>query len=311
MSRKNIVTTLLAVLLAVGVTTLLAVADLKRFEEPEFSPLYKATLESAYSRFKENDKRVPAGGPRKEGEAPPGTPGSALAPPSKRIKPAKSSASGHAHAARSGTSASGYNSPEMKRGNEFASKKEYEKALAAFREHLKKYPQSALGWHRIGDVLGEQGKSEEAIAAYREALKIQPSFYCCYGHIGDLLLKEGKKEEAEKNFEIMIAGFRKQARGKGRAAVSAKYELAKFFVDHNRNNEEAIRLAEEAAAADPKQVAYLIPLVTAYQRAGKNKEAVSTIDRILKLKPEFEVYYKKLRAQLAGSAAGSKAPQKP
>jgi len=311
MSRRNIVSTISAVLLAAGVITVLAVADLKRFEEPEFSPLYKATLESAYSRFRENDKRVPAGEPRKEAAPSEETPGVAPASASKRIRPAKSAASRHVHSARTSAQSSGYNSPEMKRGNEFAAKKEYDKALAAFREQLKKYPQSALAWHRIGDVLGEQGKSEEAIAAYREALKIQPNFYCCYGHIGDLLLKEGKKEEAEKDFEIMIAGLRKQAKGEGKAAVSAKYELAKFFVDHHRNNDEAMRLAEEAAAANPEQVAYLIPLVTAYQRAGKNKEAVSTIDRILKLKPEFEVYYKKLRARLEGAAGGSTAPQKP
>ena len=73
------------------------------------------------------------------------------------------------------------------------------------------------------------------------------------------------------------------------------------LIDHDRNYEEAIPLAEQAAAQFPDQVSYLLPLVTAYQKTERNADAVATIDKILKIKPEYTSYYEPLRAQLAGT----------
>ena len=225
------------------------------------------------------------------------------AAPAQRIvqAPQGGQAAGAHHLAAPGTASSEHQSPALSRGNAHAMAKEYEQALAAFRDHLGSYPQSALAWHRIADVLAEQGKPEEAVAAYRQALVLRPSFYCVYGHIGDILLARGNKAEAEREFDAMIAGYRGQIAEGGLVATGAKFQLGQFFVEHDRDIDEAITLLEEAGAESPDHPSYLFPLVTAYQRKGRAADALAVIDRIVKARPEFEPHYRDLRAHLTGS----------
>ncbi len=295
MPRPTLLSSLAASAVAVFLVALLAAADWIRPEEPQWSSLYHATLQDAFSRFREHEKRVPAGGPEEEFVSP--QPASAPQAAAGRLPAAQPPQAAHAQPAGKAVPLD-QTTTELTQGNEFAVKKEYDKALERFRAHLLKFPNSAIAYHRIADVLQEQGKSDEAIAAYEEALKRQASYYCVHGHIGDLHAAQGRTEAAEQAYARLVAGFREQMTQPGPVAAGAKYQLSKFYIDHGRNLQEAIVLAEQAAAETPDQVAYLVPLVTAYRQMGRNADAAATIDKIVKLKPEFKAYYDKVREQL-------------
>jgi tetratricopeptide (TPR) repeat protein len=300
----DVLTAVVASVLTAAIVAALAYAERQRSEEAAFSPLYRSTLESAFSRFREGDKRVPAGGAQAEAdlELPP------VAPP----PPPAGSGAGAAPAvpAAASAAAAAAATVDLALGNQHAAKKEYDQALACFARYLQKDPTSAVGYHRVADVLLEQGKLDEAIAAYRQALVHQSTYYCVFGHIADILVRQGKQEAAEQDYAKLVAGYTGQLKEPGAAGALARFQLAKFYIDHNRNIEEAIPLAEAAAVEAPDQVSYLVPLVTAYKTVGRNADAVAIIDRIVQLNPDFAVFYRDLRAQLAAPGAAAEPDKK-
>lgn len=293
---------IVAVVLSAIIAAVLAVSDTIRFEEPAFSPLYKSTLEQAYSRFRQSDKRVP---PKplaaQEGE---------IIQPAAQVQAAKSKASA-AHKPAVPAHAYAASSADLSLGNQLFSQKRYDEALKAFQKYVQANPNSALGFHRIADVLVEQSKLKEALSVYQKALSLQPDFYCIYGHMGDVYAKLGQNAAAEKFYKSLVEGFTKQAQQGGETGISACFQLARFYVDHDRNLDQAVTLAQKAAAAHPNEISYLVLLERAYRKAGMKEKALETIDKILKLRPDFKGYYQTIRAQLTSEAPEKKpaAPQ--
>ncbi len=283
----------IALALAVG----FCVSDARLFEDAPISPLYQSTLDSAFNRFREAEARVPAG----QGTAPQSTPLAEAAE-----NPTIDVAALQEQLARGRASAPRYHDhqgPRFVKGSELAATGRYDEALAEFREALKEHPNCTLANHRIGDVLKSMGRFEEAIAAYGEVLKAEPNYICVYEHLGDIFASQDQPETAEKMFQQVVAGYTRQiGSGGAQAAAGARFSLARFYLEHNREIPQALTLAEAAAAEAPDEVSTLDLLTRCYQLSGRIPDAVATVDRIIALKPDNAEHYQKFREGLLAPA---------
>ena len=314
---------ILGCVLASVIVVVLAVADAATFEDAEFSPLYRFTLDRANSRFKDSDRNIPARGPvaaagQREGRDPgpifgaggeargltpgvrgglpaippagvqgPSLPGWLAQSPLQRIAGSAAPRAVHDH-----------NGANMQQAERHAASGQLEQALALFRLALRDQPGCALAHHRIADVLQQQGKSDEAITEYREALRLDSGYECAEEHIGDVLLGQGKASEAEHAFTNVIAAYRRSVAAAGPAGVVAQYKLANFFLNHNRELQEAVRLARGAADSTPPQATNYLLLARCYEATGQPQEALQALDRAIELSPEENAYLRDYRKRL-------------
>ncbi len=309
--------------LAVAVIVVLAVADSSRFEDAEYTPLYKATLEDAFSKFKESDKRVPARGAVDPGAEAMFTPPAAVAQqPFQSPVPgmlqgmgqgaAGSVPGGTAPGAAAGSGAAGHvhddGGVHMKLGNEHLGKGEYDKAAAEYRLALQENPSRSLAAHQIADALRAAGRFDEAVAAYVDVVAKFKTYQCCYTHIGDMYRERKDPAKADEYYDKAAAGFQAQVAEGGPQATIGKYHLARLHLDRGRNQAEALKLAQEAVAEAPDQAMYLLLLSQSYQALGRRNEALAAIDKAIAMNPENIEVYRTFRQQLTSPATQPAVP---
>lgn len=313
---KNPIGTIAACILAVGVIVVLAMADARMFKDAEISPLYKTTLDAAYSRFKKNDKRVPARPPEaqamelanelplapqraRQSPRPGARPGST--PPTPRQarstarKPGPRPRPRPAPHVQPAPQTPSKPSPHMIAGNSFASQGQHEKALAEFQKETVANPQNSLAFHRAADMLRQLGRLNESLALYRNTLKINPDYHCVHVHMGEILSILKQDKQAEAAFATATAAYKKQLAENGAHAGTARYHLAKLYLDRKTNIPEATKLLQDALTATPDQPAYLLLLARCYHAAGRTAEATATIDKAIKLDPAREQQYQSFK----------------
>src|SRR5580700_12018134 len=102
-------------------------------------------------------------------------------------------------AAKSGAETSAQNSPEAaklnQRGVEHLQKKDYDAAIANFREALQQQPEFPEALDNLGKALDATGKDDEALSDFDKALKLAPQDATVHCDKGLALLHEKKFEE--------------------------------------------------------------------------------------------------------------------
>src|ERR1700759_2209275 len=83
-----------------------------------------------------------------------------------------------------------------RRGLDHFHKKEYDQAIASFREALQLQPEFPDALDNLGQALEAAGKDAEAIATFDKAIKIAPEKATAYADEGMALFHQGKYEEA-------------------------------------------------------------------------------------------------------------------
>ncbi len=326
---RTMVVTISGGLLALVGVTVLAMADANLFDEdPEFSPLYKATLEDAFSRFKASEGRVPPGGsatPEPRPQPPqqpiaratpqPGARGGLLGINKNAPVGNQRTLPGRTGAATPPTHVHDDGGPHMQRGSQLSAQRQYDQAIAEFRLALQENPSRSLAQHYIGDALRAQGKHDEAIAAYQATLAIKPDYYCCYTHMAEIREAQQNTAAAEAFYQQAIAGYMQQVGANGPQSNIAAYNLAKLYLDKNRGTTaEIVRFAEKAGNVNPPQAPYLHVLARAYEKAGRRDEALAIMNRVMgmQMEPVHRQYYDNYRRQLtAQGAAPGAAPGGP
>ncbi|NOX58245.1 MAG: tetratricopeptide repeat protein [Planctomycetes bacterium] len=309
--RPNIATTIGACLIGTAMLVVLAVADGQMFEDPEFSGLYKFTLDQAFSRFKESDRKVPAG--PQGAPTRPSQPGRTREQMQRLANFGKSQGglgslpqAGRGAAGRqqpaAGQHAHDQGGPNTKRGNDFARTGNHAEAVKAYQLALQEDPTRLQARHSMGDSLRAMGRHDEAIAAYRAVLKQNPQYYCCYTHIGDVEKSRNNTSVADSAYTKAIDGYQQQVQSGGPAASTAKFQLAKLYHDLNRNLPEALKFAEEANAATPNTFAYLQILAQIYEKLGRTKDASVKYDELIKVAPQHAQYFQQQKQRLTAAA---------
>ncbi|MCK6455584.1 MAG: tetratricopeptide repeat protein [Phycisphaerae bacterium] len=292
--------------LALAIVAVLAIADASRFEDAEYSPLYRATLQDAYSKFKESDRKVPAKGAADVGAEAMFTPPVAMPQQPMGSPPA---AGGKGLGSRLvGGSGPGATQPpaapaddggvHMKLGNDHLAKGEFDKAIAEYRLALQEDPNRALAAHQLADALRYSGRFDEALTAYDDVLKRFPSYICCNTHIADMYRDRKNQTKADEYYDKATGAYEAQVKSGGPQAIVGKYHLAKLYVDRGRNVPEAVRLVEEVVAAAPDQAMYYQLLAQCYQAVGRKQDAISAIDKAISLNPPNVAVFQQYKQQL-------------
>ena len=147
--------------------------------------------------------------------------------------------------------------------------REAESAYIAASHSFPGHPFAVVGYSR---VLAARGDLTGALTVLQELAQDAPTPDLA-ARIGDLLERLGRADEAERQFAIAEAGWRTDA--------PEPKSLARFLADRDRKIDEAVAIAERAAAAR-HDIFTEDALAWAYFKAGRREEARRAIARALR-----------------------------
>ena len=166
-------------------------------------------------------------------------------------------------------------------------------------------------WSALGFVYEAQNKLDDAVAVYKEALKANPDNAAFVERLGDLLVKLGRYGEAQSEIESLVESLPRDPRvwlklgaihyeqkqcdkavAAFRQAVSlepgnmrTRYFLATALMDSGKDDEARSEL-EKILKADPRSVDARVQLGFLYGRAKRYDEAVATLQEAVNLEPK-------------------------
>ena len=135
----------------------------------------------------------------------------------------------------------------------------------------------------LGQVQAARHQYAAAIESYQKALQLKQSHDVLVA-LGDLYALTGRQDEADKHYERVVAMHTARHRHGGAEAhvhVQGNAQLARFYADHDRNLEEALREAELAYRQSPN-VFVADTLAWCYYQKGLYDQARLTIHKALR-----------------------------
>ena len=130
--------------------------------------------------------------------------------------------------------------------------KEYDKAITAFKEEIRKKPSSASAYFYLGLAYGKIGEYEKEIEAYQSSVKFKPNSPEVYFNLGIVQKEKGDKHKAIEAFNEAI---RLQPE-----YLNARYVMCKTYIEIG-DKENAKRELEIIKKADSETAKDLIPIV--------------------------------------------------
>jgi tetratricopeptide (TPR) repeat protein len=177
----------------------------------------------------------------------------------------------------------------LKLGKRHEAESEYIAASHAFPGH----PFAVLGYARL---LADRGESTSALRLLQELARTAPTPELA-ARTGDLLTKLGRREEAERQYALAEAAWRVDA--------PEPKNLARFLAEHDRKIDEAVLIAERAAA-ERHDIFTEDALAWSYFKAGRADEARRTIKDALRTgtkDPDILAHASAIRGLAVESAA--------
>lgn len=151
------------------------------------------------------------------------------------------------------------------------------KAETAYHNALALFPHYYHALAALGRVRGAQQRYEEAIDYYRQAVAIVPAPDLLVA-LGDLFAFVGKTDEAEKQYALVE--YIEQVNTANQVAYNR--QLALFYADHERNLDDAVKLAETEIQRRQDIYSY-DALAWVYYKKGRFAEAQNLMTRALRL----------------------------
>lgn len=189
--------------------------------------------------------------------------------------------------------------------------KEYEGALAAYRNVLKEKPEDHESRRRAASILAQTGREDEAIAELREIIRLKGEGGAVYADLARLYEKKGLHDEAivayrnalrfpdaDQTLRVSLAdlyesrGSYPQGIDQLRAFLSthpedlpAQLRLARLFIK-NRQVPEAIDAYRKLTAQSPDHLEARQELAALFWKLKKNDEAEKEYREVLRLKKD-------------------------
>jgi tetratricopeptide (TPR) repeat protein len=156
-------------------------------------------------------------------------------------------------------------------------------------------------------IKAARGRVDEAIGLYRRAVKIRPTHDALVG-LGDLLALVGRRDEAEDVYERLVDMHTRGEHGHSQDPQEGhshgNVQLARFYADHDRSLEEALREVESAYETY-KNVFVADTLAWCYHKKGLHEKAVRAMQEALRWKTQDPSFF--FHAGMIHAEAGDRA----
>jgi Flp pilus assembly protein TadD len=143
-------------------------------------------------------------------------------------------------------------------------------------------PDSAEGWHDLGEALLAEGRDGEAADAFRKAVELDPDDEIALTHLGHAEYATGS--------ESGVAHL-EQAAERGGGMSTAAISLVEMYRAMGQH-EEALSAAQKVFEAEPTDVAAALDVAELSIETGRLDEALQAFERIREMEdlPDHEVY---------------------
>ena len=164
-----------------------------------------------------------------------------------------------------------------------------EAAVDAYRSALERHPNYANTHHNLGGVLASLGDLNGALAHYKRALEIRPNYHEARLNAANALVKAGQLQAAKQE------ALRVTREDKGRPGAFALLGAIRL---HEGDLEYGILDLERAVKLDPEKVEAYNNLAFAYEKSGRQSEAVAAYREVVRLWTGDPDYLNTVRAKI-------------
>lgn len=175
-------------------------------------------------------------------------------------------------------------------GHALASERQYEGAVAQYRQAIKINPHYAAVHNNLGAALNELKRYDEAIKSFQQAINIEPDYAEAHNNLANALRQKGEVKQA-------IVYYDNAIRLKGDYA-EAHFNLGVMLSQQGRY-EEAVEQYRRALQVKPDFVLAHDNLASLLNRQGDFEGAVSHYRQAITLEPSFSRAYNNLGSALA------------
>lgn len=190
-------------------------------------------------------------------------------------------------------------------GHDLEVRGKYAETVAANERALKLLPEpldeelgeaAAMSLTAIADASLKLDKPKEALEYAERAKQRAPNAPSVYSTLGDVHAALGNKDDAEAAYAECERLYREMIDANPDRAMGYN-NLAWFYVTHDRELDEALKLARKAVELAPDTDAYIDTLGEIYFRQGDYDKAVETITKVFDLdpKPRHILYFEQQR----------------
>jgi tetratricopeptide (TPR) repeat protein len=162
-------------------------------------------------------------------------------------------------------------------------RRDYDGAVACFREAIRLDPKNAIAHHNLGIVLRDTGDTDGAIAKFRDALRLDPEFIHAHRTLGTALSRKG-------DYDGAIACFREAIRLNPNDAGSHN-TLGSFLSNAKKDHFGAVACFREAIRLDPDYALAHANLGIALSRKGDVDEAIAAYREAIRLDPKASTHF--------------------
>lgn len=175
-----------------------------------------------------------------------------------------------------------------------------------------RFPQFALAWFNLGNIMRDLGNIRQALEHYAHAVALDPELIDARNNLGASLLALGKTAEAEAAYRdalkirpndvqllcnlasaLIDRGKFADAEAQCRSALALAPESATAYsflgaaIGHQGRLLDALEIHRRAAALAPNDVRALVALGTALYEVGKAEEGIPILERALEIAPDL------------------------
>jgi len=143
--------------------------------------------------------------------------------------------------------------------------KQYDKALAAGQDLVKKQPNNPVVFNLMGAVYMAKGDMVNARASFEKSIALQPTYFPSVNNLAQLDLREKKPDAAKKRYESVLEKDKKN--------TDAMNALAGMALRQGHPEEATVWL-EKANSENPDAVGPAIQLTAQYLRTGQKQKAL-------------------------------------
>lgn len=164
----------------------------------------------------------------------------------------------------------------LKRGVAHFNGKEYDAAIAEYREAIRLDPKLSMAYNNLGSALDREQRNSEALAEYREALRLDPKNFFALINLGDDL-------QLTRDLDGALDQY-KEAAGLKPDSALAHFGVGSILLK-KRDFGEALEQFKTAVQLDPKLVYAHNNLAWALRRTGDSQAALAECQKALELAP--------------------------